>query len=115
MIVDLSPVNFVDATAVQRFDELREELTAQGGTLVLARVKRQLGGIFQTGWLEKRRTATAALTFPTLRSAVQAFEEASAAGTTGRGDAAEGCSPAALEQPTGGDPTGPSNRTQPLR
>ena len=33
VIVDLSPVNFVDATAVQRFDELREELAAQGVTL----------------------------------------------------------------------------------
>ena len=54
VIVDLSPVNFVDATAVQRFDELREELTAQGVTLVLARVKRQLGGIFQAPWLEQR-------------------------------------------------------------
>ena len=39
VIVDLSPVSFVDATAVQRFDELREELTAQGVTLALARVK----------------------------------------------------------------------------
>ena len=35
VIVDLSPVNFVDATAVQRFDELREELTAQGVTIVI--------------------------------------------------------------------------------
>ena len=30
VIVDLSPVSFVDATAVQRFDELREELEARG-------------------------------------------------------------------------------------
>ena len=113
VIVDLSPVNFVDATAVQRFDELREELTAQGVTLVLARVKRQLGGIFQAPWLEQRRSATAALTFPTLRSAVQAFEEASAAGAIGRGDAGEACDPAVLDQPTGRDHTGPSNGAQP--
>ena len=65
VIVDLSPVSFVDATAVQRFDELREELTTQGVTIVLARVKRQLGGIFRAPWLEQRRSATAALTFPT--------------------------------------------------
>ena len=113
VIVDLSPVNFVDATAVQRFDELREELTAQGVTLVLARVKRQLGGIFQAPWLEQRRSATAALTFPTLRSAVQAFEEASAAGAIGRGDAGEARDPAVLDQPMGRDHTGPSNGAQP--
>ena len=113
VIVDLSPVSFVDATAVQRFDELREELTAQGVTLALARVKSQLGGIFQAPWLEQRRSATAALRFPSLRSAVQAFEEASAAGAIGRGDAGEACSPAAMDQPTGGDHTGPSTGAQP--
>ena len=84
MIVDLSPVSFVDATAVQRFDELREELTAQGVTVALARVKPQLGGIFQAPWLEQRRSAAAALRFPSLRSAVQAFEEASAAAVSGK-------------------------------
>jgi sulfate permease, SulP family len=102
VIVDLSPVSLVDATAVQRFDELREELTAQGVTLALARVKAQLGDIFQAPWLEQRGSATAALRFPSLRSAVQAFEdELSAAGAVGRGDAGDACSPAAPGQPTG--------------
>ena len=45
VIVDLSPISFVDATAVQRFDELREELaTARGIRSAVARAKRQLHG-----------------------------------------------------------------------
>ena len=89
------------------------ELTAQGVTLVLARVKRQLGGIFQAPWLEQRRSVTAALTFPTLRSAVQAFEQASAAGAIGRGDFGEARYPATLDQPMGRGHTGPLNGAQP--
>jgi hypothetical protein len=78
----------------------------------LARVKRQLGGILQA-WLEQRRSATAAPTFPTLRSAVQAFEEASAAGAIARGEAGKARDPAVLDQPTGRGHTGPSNGAQP--
>ena len=93
---------------------MREELAARGVTLGLARVKHQLGSAFQARWLEQRRLATATLTFPTLRSAVQAFEEASAAGAIGRGDAGEACDPAVLDQPMGRGHTGPSNGAQPL-
>jgi len=114
VIVDLSPVSFVDATAVQRFDELREELTAQGVTLALARVEHQLGGIFEAPWLERRRSDAAALTFPSLRSAVQAFEQASVAGAIGRGDAGEARDSAVLDQPTGRDHNGSSTGAQPL-
>jgi sulfate permease, SulP family len=78
VIVDLSPTNLVDATAVQRFDELREELAARGVALGTARAKRQLSGRFQTRWVAERRAAGATLAFPTLRSAVRAFEEARA-------------------------------------
>ena len=75
VIVDLSPVSFVDATAVQRFEELREELAAQGITLGTARAKRQLGSAFVGDWLAERRAATAATAFPTLRAAVEAFAQ----------------------------------------
>ena len=51
VIVDLSPVSFVDATAMQRFDELREELAAQGITLGVAHAKRQLRRFLsRRGW-----------------------------------------------------------------
>ena len=42
VIVDLSPVNFVDATAVQRFDELRRSCGTRH-PLGMAHAKRQLG------------------------------------------------------------------------
>jgi sulfate permease, SulP family len=113
VIVDLSPVSFVDATAVQRFDELREELAAQGVTLGITRVKRQLGSMFEARWLEQRRSAAATLTFPTLRSAVQTFEEASAAGAIGHIDAGKASDPSTLDQPLGRDHTGRPNGVRP--
>ena len=81
VIIDLGPVSVVDATAVQRFDELREELAAQGIRLGVAHAKRQLDRAFAMQWLRRRRSAAPNPTFPTLRSAVLAFEQAMAAGT----------------------------------
>ena len=114
VIVDLSPVSFVDATALQRFDELREELAAQGVTLGIARAKRQLGSAFEARWLEQRRAAAVTLTFPTLRSAVQRFEEASSAGAGGRVDVEDAGDPGPLGQPIGvaGEP-GHSGKVDP--
>jgi SulP family sulfate permease len=82
VIVDLAPVNVVDATAVQRFDELREELAAQGVTLGIARAKHQLGRAFDPRWVEQRLSA-APPAFPTLTSAVRAFLAAQAAVSAG--------------------------------
>jgi high affinity sulfate transporter 1 len=82
VIVDLAPVNVVDATAVQRFDELREELAAQGVTLGIARAKHQLGRAFDPRWVEQRLSA-APPAFPTLKSAVRAFLAAQAAVSAG--------------------------------
>lgn len=76
LVVDLSPVNFVDATALQRVDELREQLAAEGITLGFARAKRQLRRAFDPGWLAQRASTEAAIAFPTLRSAVRAFRAA---------------------------------------
>jgi MFS superfamily sulfate permease-like transporter len=75
VVVDLSPVSFVDATALQRFDQLREELAGQGISLAVAHAKRQLGRAFERRWLAQRRGRTRS--FPTLRAAVRAFEDAS--------------------------------------
>jgi high affinity sulfate transporter 1 len=87
VVVDLSPVNVVDATAMQRFDELRAEMAARGITLRVAHAKRQLGRPFDPRWVEQRLAADARV-FPSLRSAVRAFQVAQAAasaeaGTTG--------------------------------
>lgn len=73
VIVDLSPVSLVDATALQRFRELREELAGRGITLGVAHARRQLRRAFDRRWLAERADRTR--TFPTLRSAVRAFED----------------------------------------
>ena len=67
VIVDLSPTSFVDATAVQRFDELRQELEARGIRLGTVHAKRQLGANFEKRWVAERHAAEV-LAFPTLRS-----------------------------------------------
>lgn len=81
VVVDLSPVSLVDATALQRFDELRQDLAAQGIALAVAHAKRQLGRTFERRWLAEHLGRTRM--FPTLRSAVRAFEDE--AGDTGPG------------------------------
>jgi SulP family sulfate permease len=74
IIVDASPINWVDATAVQRLDELQSELAAQGITLCVARAKLSLGRAFDPNWVSQRLAATGVPRFPTLKAAVHAFE-----------------------------------------
>ena len=73
VVVDASPVNVLDVTAIQKIDELREELAARGIVLAHARAKRNLARFFRGDWMKKRLDAGQAHDFPTLKSAVQAF------------------------------------------
>ena len=51
VVVDASPINWIDATALQRLDELRSELAARGITLGIARAKlRSTGPSIRAGW-----------------------------------------------------------------
>ena len=54
VIVDASPINWIDATALQRLDELRIELAAQGITLGIARAKLSLDRAFNPSWVAQR-------------------------------------------------------------
>ena len=74
VIVDASPINWVDATAVQRLDELHSELAARGITLGVARAKLSLNRAFDPRWVSQRLAATQQRRFPTLKAAVRAFE-----------------------------------------
>jgi high affinity sulfate transporter 1 len=74
VVVDASPINWVDATAVQRLDELQSELAAQGITFGVARAKLSLGRAFDLSWVSQRLAATGLRRFPTLKAAVRAFE-----------------------------------------
>jgi MFS superfamily sulfate permease-like transporter len=74
-IIDASPINWIDATAVQRLDELQSELAARGITLGVARAKLSLGRAFDPDWVSQRLAATGLHRFPTLKAAVNAFNK----------------------------------------
>ncbi len=75
VVVDASPVNVVDATAINKIDDLREELAARGIELRFARTKGGLRRFFRREWAKAFTEARAAIVFPTLRSAVKAFNK----------------------------------------
>jgi MFS superfamily sulfate permease-like transporter len=75
VIVDASPINWIDATAVQHLDELQSELAAQGITRGVARAKLSLGRAFDPSWLSQRLAATGLRRFPTLKAAINAFNK----------------------------------------
>ncbi len=74
LVVDASPINVIDYSALQKFDEIREELDAAGIVLASARVKSNLYNFFDRDWIEKRRGRNSEYDFVTVNSAVRAFK-----------------------------------------
>jgi len=85
IVVDASPVNDVDITALHTLRELRHQLADQGISLCYARVKHSLWKFFHALWvadnLEVNRTAI----FPSLAAAIEAFEQRGGPPGAGRG------------------------------
>lgn len=75
VIVDASPINWIDATAVQRLAELRNELAARGITLGIARARLSLNRAFNPSWVAQRQPTMELRRFPTLKAALRAFEK----------------------------------------
>ena len=75
VVVDASPINILDVTAVEKVGELRDELAAQGVVLAFARAKRSLARFFTGGWFDQVREANTAHNFTTVRAAVIAFRK----------------------------------------
>ena len=73
VVVDMGPVSVIDATALARFDALREELAQDGITLAVAGARRQLADAFAPRFVAARRAVLPTRSFATLQSAVQAF------------------------------------------
>lgn len=73
IVLDASSINVVDATAIQKIDELREELADQGIVLAYARVKLSLERHFEADWVTKRRQRYGKYVYYTLKAAVHAF------------------------------------------
>jgi sulfate permease, SulP family len=81
-VVDASAVNVIDITAVHKFDELREELSARGIVLGTARVKRNLMRFFDPEWARDHFERQTTTRFTTLKSAVHAFNRRAAKTST---------------------------------
>ena len=75
VVVDASPINVLDVTALQKFEEFRQDLAARGIAIGHSRAKRNLAKYFRHGWLDARRESSETLNFPTLKAAVQAFRK----------------------------------------
>ena len=73
VIIDSSPINVVDVTAIQKLTELREELASRGISLVHARLKRSLARFFSEKWASVRMEKAKEYSFPTVSSALDAF------------------------------------------
>ena len=74
VVVDASPVNFVDITALHKLIDLREELEARGVTLKFARVKQSLFKFFSDSWITNHVHLRKEPRYNTLASVVEAFE-----------------------------------------
>ena len=74
VVIDASPINVVDYTALQKLDELREELRARGIVLAYAATKQSLARFFRPSWITERQEETGRLLFPTVKLAIHAFE-----------------------------------------
>ena len=75
VVVDASPINWIDATALQRLDELRSELAVRQITFGVARAKLSLGRAFEPNWVSRRLASTELRRFPTLKAALNAFTQ----------------------------------------
>jgi hypothetical protein len=74
VILDASPINWIDATALQHFDEL----AAWGIVFGIARASLSLNRASNLRWLAQRRAAMGFRGSPTLKAAAHTFERRNA-------------------------------------
>ena len=72
-MVDASPVNVIDSTALKKVEQLIDELAARGVVFAVARRKHVVRRLFEASWVDVRRELTDEYNYPTLTSAVNAF------------------------------------------
>jgi len=75
VIVDTSPINVIDITAIHKLVELREELEGKGIRLVFVRVKKSLLHFFNTKWINEGSGPNKAFWSMTVAAAVDLFEQ----------------------------------------
>jgi len=94
-VVDASPINVIDSTALKLVEQLIDELAARGIVFAVARRKHAVKRLFEASWVDVRRELADEHNYPTLTSAVDAFNARS------RGDAEPGDPVGAIESPAG--------------
>ena len=72
-VIDASSISVLDITALQKIDELREELSTQGVVLAVTHVKQNLSKYFKSDYAVNHLELYARYRFDTVRSAVHAF------------------------------------------
>lgn len=73
VVIDASPLNVIDVSALNKLDELRSELAAEGISLYYARVKRHLERFFNRKFAIDRRKSAKSYRFQTLKPAIRAY------------------------------------------
>jgi len=73
VVIDASPVNFVDVTALKKFDEMKGQLAARGIVLAVASRKRMVERFVEARWINARRELNEDYNFHTLNEAVRGF------------------------------------------
>lgn len=73
VVIDASPINVIDVTAVAKIDELRKELEAAGVRLNVARMRQNLGGFFNRCFVKERGKAGKWWRFQTLNPAIRSY------------------------------------------
>ena len=73
VVLDASAVNVADSTAVRKIEELREELAARGIVFAVAHRRHTTARLFESSWVDAQRELTEGYNYPTLKSAVNAF------------------------------------------
>jgi high affinity sulfate transporter 1 len=77
VVVDASPINVIDSTALKQVEQLIDELAARGIVFAIARRKHAVRRLFEASWVDVRRELTDEYNYPTLTSAVNAFHKRS--------------------------------------
>lgn len=75
VLIEASPINVIDYTAIQKLDELREELKDRGITLAVSRLKQSLHRYFRPTWFDEWDEAEGLPVFATVKAAIAAFEK----------------------------------------
>jgi len=75
LVLDASSMNYVDVTAIKKVDELAAELSDRGVRIVVVNLKSHVLRPFKQEWVKGRLERGAAKIFPTIRTAINAFEQ----------------------------------------